>query len=170
MSTEGCTLPPDPASVPAARRFAGSVLAAWELHDAAWTCLLLVSELTTNAVIHARTEFTVELHRVAERLRVCVVDASPLAPAVRRYGGDATTGRGLRLLESVATAWGVEPEGAGKSVWFELDIAHPGSARSWDDGGEVELDVGPPALGDEALDGAASAPRPDRPGAARSAA
>jgi hypothetical protein len=55
------SLPAEPASVAAARRYADEVLSAWGVGDASWTCLQLISELATNAVIHARTEFTLKL-------------------------------------------------------------------------------------------------------------
>jgi hypothetical protein len=44
-------------------------------------------------------------------------------PRLRRHSTEATTGRGLQLLDSVASAWGVEPRSAGKTVWFEVDGA-----------------------------------------------
>jgi hypothetical protein len=53
-------------------------------------------------------------------VRICIVDASPLAPKVRSYGEDATTGRGLQLVQSLSAAWGVQPRRPGKTVWVEL--------------------------------------------------
>jgi anti-sigma regulatory factor (Ser/Thr protein kinase) len=135
------TFPPDVASVAAARRYADGVLSAWDVGDASWTCLQLVSELATNAVIHARTEFTLELSRHENRLRVCVRDASSAQPGVRRYADDSSTGRGLRLVDSMASDWGVQPITFGKIIWFELDLAQRGIAQAWDDGPEVDLDA-----------------------------
>jgi anti-sigma regulatory factor (Ser/Thr protein kinase) len=117
-----CIFPADVASVAAARWYADGVLTAWNVGDISWTCLQLISELATNAVIHARTEFTLELSRHQDKLRVCVRDASTARPGLRRYGEDSTTGRGLRLVESMASDWGVQPAAFGKIIWFEVDL------------------------------------------------
>lgn len=140
MTTEGCTLPPETASVGEARRFVDAVLQSWDAEDTAWTCTQLVSELATNAVIHARTEFTLEISRRGSTIKVCVRDHSATSPAVRRYTSDATTGRGLRLVETMARSWGIERAGsAGKVVWFELDVGAHDDAPGWDD--DVDLDA-----------------------------
>lgn len=142
MSTEGCTLPPETGSVGEARRFVDAVLRSWDAEDTAWTCTQLVSELATNAVIHARTEFTLEISRSDSTIKVCVGDRSATSPAVRRYTSDATTGRGLRLVETMARRWGIERTGsAGKVVWFELDLGAHDDAAGWDDDAGVDLDA-----------------------------
>jgi len=108
------------ASVPTARRFVRSTLvdlglsAAWEAAE------LLVSEVVTNAVLHARTEFSVEVLCAGELVRVSVHDRSPVIPKPRTYGADSTTGRGMRLVATLAVAWGVDRHPAGKAVWFEV--------------------------------------------------
>lgn len=133
-------MPPEPASVAAARRHVEGVLDRWQLSEISWNCLQLISELATNAVIHARTEFTVELSRDGNLLRVCVHDGSTAAPGVRHYGSDSTTGRGMRLVDSMSTCWGVERADDGKTIWFEIDTRTSASATTWDDGVEVDLD------------------------------
>ena len=81
---------------------------------------LLVSELAANAVLHARTPFTVEVDNDASMVRVAVTDGHASAPVLKAHSPSAVTGRGLRLVESVAERWGVEEhQGAGKTVWFE---------------------------------------------------
>jgi hypothetical protein len=55
-------------------------------------------------------------------VRVDVVDASPTIPRRRRYASDAVTGRGIALVETLASRWGSERHGPGKRVWFELDV------------------------------------------------
>ncbi|WP_432545724.1 ATP-binding protein [Kineococcus sp. SYSU DK004] len=120
---EPLVLEPLPASVGAARRWLRGVLrevGAQELEDAAE---LAVSEVVTNAVLHARTRFTVAVRAPAGgSLRVEVTDSSPAPVRVRRHGSAATTGRGLRVVEAVSRDWGVRepPPGAGpgKTVWF----------------------------------------------------
>lgn len=120
------TLPPDPSSAMAARAFAREVLSGWREPEAAEAVLLLVSELVANAVLHAGTTVEVVMRRRGGRLRVEVSDDSPVLPAARDFDTDATTGRGLGLVELLATAWGAEPRAEhGKVVWFEVDAVHP---------------------------------------------
>ncbi len=116
------TLPPAAASVPRARRFVCDSLRHLDAAAACDDAEALVSELATNVVLHARTSFTVEVSRAGQTVRVCVLDSSPVQPRVRHYGTEATTGRGMRLVASLSAAWGVEPAGTGKTVWFELDL------------------------------------------------
>lgn len=141
MTHARCTLPAAASSVAAARRFAEQTLDDWGLDAASWTALQLVSELATNAVIHAKTAFSVELGRSADELRIGVGDASRAAPGVRHYGAESTTGRGLRLIESIATRWGVDASEDGKVVWFAIDLGGSRTAETWDDGTEVDLDA-----------------------------
>jgi len=137
--TSQVTLPPSPASVSAARRF---VVAALLEHDAPGACddaATLVSELATNAVLHARTPFTVEVSCVERVVRISVRDQSVAQPRVRDYGTSATTGRGMRLVEAMSSQWGVEQESDGKSVW--IDLPQQGAARDappWDQHEDVD--------------------------------
>ena len=109
---------PDAASVSSARRFVLSLLdAAPELVD---SVQLAVSELATNAVLHARSSFRVRVSRQGSRLRVAVHDSSPAAAAKKDYGPTAVTGRGLTIVEQLTDDWGVTPDGSGKWVWFEV--------------------------------------------------
>ena len=120
------TLPPDPSSAMAARAFARDVLSGWQESEAAETVLLLVSELVANAVLHAGSKVEVAMRRRGDRLRVEVTDESPVLPATRDFETDATTGRGLGLVDVLADAWGAEPRGEhGKVVWFEVTAIHP---------------------------------------------
>ena len=109
----------EPASAGHARQFVGSVL---ESHGVDSTdAQLLTSELATNAVVHGRTDFTVRVALWDNRVRVEVRDANHrLPPAGRDLPRDATSGRGLPLVDGIAPAWGVESIADGKSVWFEL--------------------------------------------------
>jgi len=82
--------------------------------------LLLVSELVTNAVLHARTEVHVAASIEAGRILVSVGDDDPEhAPHRPERGELATSGRGLWLVERLATSWGVEVRATSKVVWFE---------------------------------------------------
>jgi anti-sigma regulatory factor (Ser/Thr protein kinase) len=82
---------------------------------------LLVSELVTNAILHARTAIEVVVAATADGVYVGVNDRSPQLPARSGYGRQATTGRGLALVDMVASRHGTETHDDGsKTVWFEL--------------------------------------------------
>src|SRR4051812_35299473 len=114
----------DTSSAATARRFVRDTLQTWGADQHTDTATLLVSELVTNAVLHARCAPEVVVVLEGPVLRVEVHDTSPVLPARRHYGIQAGTGRGIVLVEEMATDWGTRPTSAGKVVWFEL---HPGS-------------------------------------------
>jgi anti-sigma regulatory factor (Ser/Thr protein kinase) len=116
-------LPPDTSSVTQARRGARKVLATWNAEVFEWAASQLVSELAANAVLHAGTPFVVSLSLRGSRLRCEVTDTSSRPPRVRHYSAEASTGRGMRLVEQLSSAWGVIHRPDGKTVWFELDRA-----------------------------------------------
>lgn len=116
-------LPPDHVAASKARRFVSETLRTWGFDEAISDAELLVSELVTNAVLHARSATRVTLERKGRTLRISVYDDSPVQPRPRDYGPEAVTGRGLLLVQRIAKSWGVDLDGAGKSVWFELDAA-----------------------------------------------
>ena len=121
-------LDPNPASVPAARRLICQIIREWGgSPDCEQVAALLASELVTNAVVHAATPFVVGLCQVPDGVRVEVTDFSALSPQLRHFGLQATTGRGLRLVATLASNCGAmcaDPSaGPGKTVWFELPLA-----------------------------------------------
>ncbi len=81
---------------------------------------LVVSELVTNAIVHAKTGLSVKVRCGDSSVRIGVRDGSSTAPFVRDPGPAATFGRGMRLVETLSRDWGVDPAGAGKVVWAEL--------------------------------------------------
>jgi two-component sensor histidine kinase len=85
--------------------------------------LLCVSEVVTNAVLHARSATIVTVRRTADLLTVEVRDDDPTPPVRRPHSPTATTGRGLRILDDLAVRWGSRPTGNGKVVWFDFDLA-----------------------------------------------
>lgn len=113
-------LPPEPSSVARARAF---VLEAAEpsTDRVAQHVELLASEVATNAVLHARTAFTMRVGRRDGTIRVEAEDGNSALPRRKRYGPTAAVGRGLLLIERIADRWGVRPEPDGKVVWFEID-------------------------------------------------
>jgi anti-sigma regulatory factor (Ser/Thr protein kinase) len=135
------TLPGSTSSVPTARRFVESLLSGWGHPDLGWSAALCVSELAANCALHARTQFTVRVELAGDQVRVEVADGSLRVPTQRTYGTDATTGRGLRLVEEYASSWGVDMHGAGKTVWLVLRTTTADGGASDDDGAEVDLDA-----------------------------
>ncbi len=123
MSRAVVQLRPVPASAGIARRFVDTTLAGWGMADAAEMATLLVSELVTNAILHARSDVDVSLDASTRSLRVEVRDGSPVQPVLRHYEDDVMTGRGLSLVDAFSSSWGVQPLAAGKVVWFELPAA-----------------------------------------------
>jgi anti-sigma regulatory factor (Ser/Thr protein kinase) len=112
------TLTPTSRPVPMVRRSIGEVLDEWGLSALKDGALLLVSEVVTNAVLHARTQIEVEMKREGEGVRISVSDGSPVPPSLRRHADTSTTGRGLRLLDLLADSWSTESSDTGKTVTF----------------------------------------------------
>lgn len=116
-------LPPEPSSATRARRIAREHVAQCP-PDVIDTVALLVTELVANAVLHARSDLHLLVETEPGIVRLRVDDHSPGSPIVRHYGPDEVTGRGLALVELLATSWGTEPTPDGKSVWCEITFAH----------------------------------------------
>lgn len=108
----------DPVSPSMAREFVSEHLAAHDLPDLLDDLRLVVSELATNAVAHARTPFVVTLSRVAGSVLVAIQDSSD-APPVRVTSDPMDTGgRGLMIVELLSETWGTATDAEGlKSVW-----------------------------------------------------
>lgn len=126
-------LPGRPASAGAARRTIRAAIEAAAPVEVVETAELLVSEVVTNAVVHAATDITLVVAVLPEgRVRVEVSDGSRHAPSRRDYEPTATTGRGLRLLEELADRCGTARSSTGKTVWFEVapDRTGPHSSAS----------------------------------------
>jgi anti-sigma regulatory factor (Ser/Thr protein kinase) len=117
-------LPPTTDSVPVARRFVRARLVDGDTDGAVDidTAALLVSEVVTNAILHARTTVTLTVEVSDEVVRIAVRDGSPMRPRLHAFAPTSATGRGLRLLDALARRWGVDadPVTGGKIVWFEV--------------------------------------------------
>ena len=106
--------------MPAARRYVATRLVAAAFDGNTDTVLLLTSELVTNAVRHAATPFWVDVEIDGPQATVSVTDddGSHL-PVPGKPTPDSTNGRGLRIVDQLATQWGHRPARRhGKSVWF----------------------------------------------------
>ncbi|MFI8880071.1 ATP-binding protein [Streptomyces sp. NPDC055243] len=125
LRRQAFSLPPHPASVSLARLRVHDHLAAWghkEESGALQDTVLLVSELATNAVCHGHVqerEFEVAVTVLADGdCFIEVSDENPTRPELREVGPWEENGRGLRLLDGLAEAWGVWQRGRhGKTVW-----------------------------------------------------
>ncbi|HEY6533378.1 MAG TPA: ATP-binding protein [Acidimicrobiales bacterium] len=82
---------------------------------------LVVSELVTNAVLHAGSSAQVEVRVANECVRIEVHDSTNDLPTVREPGPYTVTGRGLMLVDALSDRWGASPTAMGKVVWFEID-------------------------------------------------
>jgi DNA-binding NarL/FixJ family response regulator len=112
----------DPATPRAARRFVTEALRMWDLDELTESVTLLVSELVTNAVVHAGSDVEVLVRLTDGTACVEVTDSSESVPAPREASLEDSSGRGLALVEAMARRWGVRPcPGGGKTVWFEVD-------------------------------------------------
>ena len=118
----------EPESVQAARRFVTSTCASWGLAAFEVTGRLVVSELATNALRHARSDFQVTLASDgATMLRVAVRDHLAVAPTTRMPSVDGAGGRGLLVVQGVASEAGALPTAdGGKLVWATIRPDHPG--------------------------------------------
>jgi anti-sigma regulatory factor (Ser/Thr protein kinase) len=103
-----------------ARRFLRGMLQQWNVDAYDFGAPQILTELATNAALHAHTEYTVVLTLEPEWLLVEVTDSSPALPQQRHYRPDSTTGRGLGLVEALSGSWGVEPSKSGKTVWARV--------------------------------------------------
>lgn len=112
-------LPNDSQSPRAARRLVREVLTDGDRSEWLDAAELAISELVTNAVLHAHTEIDLTVALFDDRVCCEIRDFNPAAVGARGYDKQASTGRGLDLVAAVASDYGVQSFGAaGKSVWF----------------------------------------------------
>ncbi|MGW7648275.1 SpoIIE family protein phosphatase [Streptomyces bobili] len=105
-----------------ARRFLSEWLSAWRLEALDDDAQLMLSEIVTNALVHADSDVDLRIRRYPDFLRVEVRDSDP-HPAINvgTLGEDhAESGRGIMIVSALASQWGNSPSGRGKTVWFEL--------------------------------------------------
>ncbi|MEX2983302.1 SpoIIE family protein phosphatase [Streptomyces sp. C36] len=114
----------EPERIAEARRHIRDLMHDWPDPDQTDSAVLMVSEMVTNVLVHTDGDalLIAEISgRPGERrIRVDVEDSSDELPHRRQPGEMASSGRGLVLMELLAEAWGVDPRGEGKNIWFEL--------------------------------------------------
>jgi anti-sigma regulatory factor (Ser/Thr protein kinase) len=92
---------------------------------------LMTSELATNCVRHAHSDFELAIHRSRDEIRVEVSDHGQGQPVMRSPTPREQSGRGLRIVQELAEDWGITPSPNGKLVWFSLPLrTHAGERKS----------------------------------------
>ena len=118
-----------PRSVALARRFTEEVLGGVPtptVHE----IVLMVSELATNAVVHAATTFRLSIERTDKLVRVEVLDGGGGHTHLRSPSNGDLHGRGLQLVDALSDQWGTTEYGEdGKTVWFVRSLATDGSGK-----------------------------------------
>jgi anti-sigma regulatory factor (Ser/Thr protein kinase) len=115
--------PCEPESVTAARHFVREVLDG-QPQEVCELAELMASELATNSVRHARSDFEIAV-RLGEEIRVEVRDNGSGEPARLSPSPEEPSGRGLLIVEAMADDWGVRRYADGKTVWFTLPGSSP---------------------------------------------
>ncbi|WP_441250031.1 SpoIIE family protein phosphatase [Kitasatospora sp. McL0602] len=135
------TFEPVGRSAAAARGFVRDALIGWGLPEVVDDAVVLVSELVTNAVVHAGTAAEVRCLREETTVRIEVTDRHPergipsfahvpTASSERYADPDGEGGRGLLMCSALSTTWGVEYSAGQKTVWFRLALpAHESGTR-----------------------------------------
>jgi anti-sigma regulatory factor (Ser/Thr protein kinase) len=118
------TLPAAEQAAGLGRQFTREVLTSWRVGHLEEMAVLLVSELVTNAVRHARnrgSKLELRLEAAATSVRIEVHDTDPRWPQPGTPTGLDESGFGFVIVQALASAWGVSETPAGKAVWVELE-------------------------------------------------
>jgi anti-sigma regulatory factor (Ser/Thr protein kinase) len=125
IQREACVLPRSMTAPALARGFVTSTLSAWAVCDTFADVPLLASELVTNAVRHGNGKVALSLLHVDDyRMRVSVADDSDALPVMGDLGAAHDGGWGLHIVDRLASSWGLETDGIGKTVWCEVEAPH----------------------------------------------
>lgn len=111
--------PESAASIRSARNFVATHLQGAD-HDSRWAAVAAVSEVATNSVRHAHSDFTVKLTYDVEQIRIDVTDTGPGMPVRRTPAASDIGGRGLNILDALSDQWGVVKSPGSKTVWFTI--------------------------------------------------
>jgi anti-sigma regulatory factor (Ser/Thr protein kinase) len=120
---------PPPDAVPSSRERVTVVLAEWGLAgEAVEPTLLVVTELLSNAIDHARGPVELAVEYPGEWVHVEVHDGAPDAPHRQPHDMLRTRGRGLQMVEALSVRWGWTPTPPGKVVWADVATEWPASS------------------------------------------
>ena len=138
------TFPPSPESAGRARELLHEILHACGREDWQDAAELALSEMATNVVLHAHTDFTVRIACDQQSLHVEVQDLNLVVPQQHAYATTSTTGRGLGLIAALTHDHGCKRTDSGKIVWFTLTDEAPSNE-------EMSLEALLDAWGDDDL-------------------
>lgn len=116
----GWDVEPDTTMVAETRRRTGQLLSEWGCHSLVTDAQLVVTELVNNAILHAGSGCRVSLALSDDRLTIQVTDDDASPPEPQPFDPHREGGRGLLIVSTLSTSWGIEPAGTGKTVWAEL--------------------------------------------------
>jgi len=116
------TLLAHPPAAREARGVVGAALTAWGMHGLVDPACLVVSELVSNAVLHAGSGIVLDLHAAESGVRLAVHDPEGRRPLRREPDPESEHGRGMQLVDGMATRWGVDTTSYGKLVWAVLQL------------------------------------------------
>jgi MEDS: MEthanogen/methylotroph, DcmR Sensory domain/Histidine kinase-like ATPase domain len=111
---------PVPSALRAVRCFVKDALTAWGKPAAIGDASLVVSELATNAIVHANSPFRVSMTATDTGVKIAVDDLSPHPPILCAPEAAPTGGRGVMLVAALSSRWGVELGPHGKRIWSEI--------------------------------------------------
>ncbi len=122
-NTRTLTIPltPDLSAVGQARHAVTTALRSWQLPEAVDTAELLVSEIVTNAIRYSRVPGELVLRSAPTALYIEVSDSDSRLPRILHPDEQEEYGRGLILVDALATRWDTRPTHSGKTVWCQLD-------------------------------------------------
>ena len=103
-----------------ARTFVRETLKDWGYMEVEPEVSLAVTELVTNALVHADSPSSLSLSDLEGSVRIVVHDNEPQLPHVVHAEDGDTHGRGLAMIDALATCWGVEMDERGKIVWLDI--------------------------------------------------
>jgi anti-sigma regulatory factor (Ser/Thr protein kinase) len=138
--TDARTFPNSTASIVRARRFAHETLPDVD-REVVEAIAVMVSELATNAVRHAASEFTLSIDRGSDAVRVAVTDTGDRLPNLRSPAPTDRSGRGLQIVDALSDDWGVTelPGHDGKTVWFVLALDNQGAGTEAGEGAQARM-------------------------------
>lgn len=116
------SLPPNDHSAAQGRRFVRKVLLSCALPHVVDTAVLLASELITNAVLHGRSEVELTVEITGAGVKVSAADMNSRMPVMQSADEHALDGRGIAIVNLLASSWGVTSTDDGKIVWFCLEL------------------------------------------------
>ena len=113
------------------REFVRAALDDWGLTPLTDTATLLVSEVVTNAVVHAHSQSTLCVEHSPATVRVTVTDRGRGIARRAMAGAGVAGGHGLALLDTLARRWGARQVDGGHEVWFDLGVPSAGATTDF---------------------------------------